>query len=280
MGELTQEAEQAAINLSRDMGRSGVKAAAFLVRIVFNFAGGIKDQTRDTIALGIEKRSLEARKNNPYWPDRIPKNQAKIDIDTIRKQGNMKRIDEDMSKELMAYFDKYCKVANVKYAIMETKDKDKDSRYSIFFNAPEASSIDWALKQGIKDYENEKIDKKREKERIAGIEEKIGKTFKDGLNIKNDKGIHHLTNKELEGIAIREKLDPGDKNFVIRLKREAAKSMGSKSKKNRKRERTKGFLDSFNGSLIEALTRKNKKSVKDNESRAHEKIKRKNEQTR
>ncbi|MBE5846743.1 MAG: DUF3801 domain-containing protein [Lachnospiraceae bacterium] len=84
-----------------------------------------------------------------------------VDIKDLIKDGNVTAVPDQLTKEQMKYFDKYCKQYGIHYAALKN-GTGKDATYTLFFKSGNADLIFEALKRGVADYEKDQ-QKKQEK---------------------------------------------------------------------------------------------------------------------
>lgn len=86
-----------------------------------------------------------------------------VDMVELKKSGSVKTIDENITADVMQYFDKYCKMFDVKYnAVLNERDPNNPT-YMIFFNGKEDKIIEKVLKESYADYLQTQKNKGQEK---------------------------------------------------------------------------------------------------------------------
>lgn len=86
-----------------------------------------------------------------------------VDMVELKKSGSVKTIDENITADVMQYFDKYCKMFDVKYnAVLNERDPNNPT-YMIFFNGKEDKIIEKVLKESYADYLQAQKNKGQEK---------------------------------------------------------------------------------------------------------------------
>ena len=84
---------------------------------------------------------------------RVEYSKNNVDMGKLYESGGVSRLDEAISKDVMKYFNKYCKQNGIKYSVL--KDASTDTYY-LFFKSKELEAINTILQQSYKDYMNER----------------------------------------------------------------------------------------------------------------------------
>ena len=87
-----------------------------------------------------------------------------IDMVELKKQGSVSAINENVTADVMQYFDKYCKQFDVKYNAMINERDPKNPTYMIFFNGKDDKVIEKVLRESFADYVQAQQRKKNGKE--------------------------------------------------------------------------------------------------------------------
>lgn len=75
-----------------------------------------------------------------------------IDIAALQKSGHVYKIDENVTADVMKYFDEQCKKYNVKYSAMKDERNPDKPAYMVFFEGKDTDMIKLALEGSYKDY--------------------------------------------------------------------------------------------------------------------------------
>lgn len=78
-----------------------------------------------------------------------------ISIEELKKNSDIRKVDEGITREVMKYFDKSCQKYGVTYSAVVDKSNPKDPAYYIFFKGKETPVIEQALKEAYKEYVQE-----------------------------------------------------------------------------------------------------------------------------
>lgn len=105
-----------------------------------------------------------------------------VDMVELKKSGSVKAIDENITADVMQYFDKYCKMFDVKYnAVLNERDINNPT-YMIFFNGKDDKIIERVLQESYADYLQAQKNKGQEK----GQNEKMHKSKSRDRNSKKE----------------------------------------------------------------------------------------------
>lgn len=165
-----------------------------------------------------------------------------VSIDELKESGTIKKLDGNLSKELMGYFEPYCVSQKVQYAVICDKADGKDV-YTIFFKAQDAAQIAYCLEKGLSDYEKE-LNQKKEQEQNAERKEEATRENKQEQNAKREENDMQQNNQEKNA----EKKEEAT--------RENKKAQNQSVKKEKNPRATKDFLKADNGSIEKALRKK------------------------
>lgn len=75
-----------------------------------------------------------------------------IDMVNLKKLGSVSTIDENITADVMQYFDKYCKQFDVKYNAMLNERDPNNPSYMVFFNGKDDKIILKVLQEAYVDY--------------------------------------------------------------------------------------------------------------------------------
>lgn len=78
-----------------------------------------------------------------------------ISIEELKKNSDIRKVDEGITRDVMKYFDKSCQKYGVTYSAVVDKSNPKDPAYYIFFKGKETPVIEQALKEAYKEYVQE-----------------------------------------------------------------------------------------------------------------------------
>lgn len=94
-----------------------------------------------------------------------------LDINTLKSQGSVKKIEESVVQDVMYFFDKNCKEFGLQYNIM--KDTKADNKYYIFFNGRDEAVIHAAIEKSYKDFVTDKGKKAERQEKFNDAKESV-----------------------------------------------------------------------------------------------------------
>lgn len=75
-----------------------------------------------------------------------------IDMVQLQKSGQVTKIDEKITEDVMKHFNDQCKKYGVKYSAMKDERDPKNPAYMIFYNGKSADIILQVMKEAYKDY--------------------------------------------------------------------------------------------------------------------------------
>lgn len=114
-----------------------------------------------------------------------------IDMAKLQKQGSVTKIDENITEDVMKYFNKHCKKFKIKYSAMKDESDPERPNYMVFYNGKSAEIILAAMQAAYKDYMEDKT-----KEKEGQEQEKTGKKKKQKKNPKREKSQEKEENRE------------------------------------------------------------------------------------
>ena len=85
-----------------------------------------------------------------------------LHMDELKKSGKVTMVEEQVTADVMKYFNKYCKQFGVHYTAMENKKDKNHPTYFLFFNNKDSDTILKVMKLSYKDYSKE-AEKKADK---------------------------------------------------------------------------------------------------------------------
>lgn len=94
-----------------------------------------------------------------------------VAMEDLYNSGQVTRLDDSISKDVMKYFNKHCNKAGIKYSVM--KDAGTDNYY-VFFKSKELDAITTIVQESYKDYlkESSRRGKQQEQGREEGDDKK------------------------------------------------------------------------------------------------------------
>ena len=107
-----------------------------------------------------------------------------IDMVQLKKSGSVSTMDENITADVMQYFDKYCKQFDVKYNAMLNERDPKNPSYMIFFNGKDDKIILKVLQEAYLDYGQ------------AQEQKKNGRDEKSNTNKKKNRHKERTSKKE------------------------------------------------------------------------------------
>ena len=141
--------------------KSGLKEAEGVVRGICLLLLDGAGFTTDAVMNAVRKVAF-----NKTGDIRFSKNN--IDVGKLKKSGHVYQVEDNVLKDVMKYFDQYCKKFGIKYsAMMDTRGEGKPDyapSYMVFFEGKDANLIMSALQEAYKDYADQQ-QKTRETEK-------------------------------------------------------------------------------------------------------------------
>lgn len=148
-----------------DVKDSAIKAARSVPSAIKGLCLILTDVTEFTA-----KNVMVAVKNKVYKKTGNIKYSANnINMAKLAKSGRIHKVDEEVTAEVMKYFDKQCKRYRVKYSAMKDERNPDKPSYMVFFEGKDSELILHMMEESYKDYikaaeNNEKKSSGKEKD--------------------------------------------------------------------------------------------------------------------
>lgn len=130
--------KKAAEKLARPAGKGAVKGICLIVKA--------SELTAKTLMAAVRHCLYEKTGNIGY-------SNRNISMRALKKSGRVSIMPEGVTRDVMQYFDKYCKQYGIKYSVM-LDQRNPESQYMVFFQSDNADLIMKALQEGYKDFSN------------------------------------------------------------------------------------------------------------------------------
>ncbi len=179
------KAKKAAGRLVRPAGKGAVKGLCLVVKA--------SQLTTKTLMNAI-KHCLYEKTGNIKYSNR------NIHMGALKKSGKVSIMPEEVTQDVMKYFDKYCKKYGIKYSAMYDQRNPESSQYMVFFQSDNADLIMKALQEGFKDFSKAAIRESKMQGKEAKSEEResvIGKLYsfrsriEHSINNSKEKVVNH-----------------------------------------------------------------------------------------
>lgn len=122
-----------ALSGAKDAVSGAVSGIVFIVRMPVLTAQGV----------------MSIVKNMSHNPQYSKQN---VSIAELGKRDEVKKIDENITRDVMKHFDKSCRKYGITYSAVVDKSNPRDPTYYIFFKGKETPVIEQALKEAYKSY--------------------------------------------------------------------------------------------------------------------------------
>lgn len=147
MASLTEQLQEDTKNGMKDAAKTGKKTVQAIgkgIGLIFNATV----LSEDAIMHALDKK-VEKTGDTSF-------SYVNVTMEELQKSGKVERIDEPFLKEVMQYFDKYCREDGVKYSALKmTQDTEKNAedKFIIFFEGKNDKVIEHIIKQAIADWQ-------------------------------------------------------------------------------------------------------------------------------
>ena len=125
--------------------------------------------------------------------DNIEFSTKNVSIKELHKGGSVKVVSDEMSAEVMHYFDEACKKLKIKYTAMKDVSDKNNPQYMVFFEGKNDQMIFQAIQNAMKKYVEEPAKQKTNKERES-ILAKL-KFFRNRVTARNREQKEKMVNR-------------------------------------------------------------------------------------
>ncbi len=144
-------------DIKSGMRLAGKAAYKGLVLMVDNFSN------KDSFMASLEKIARERERKFEETGD-IQYSYANVSVGELEEKGRVELVDEPVLKEVMSYFDKYCREYNIKYSALKETSEGKDGEakegYKVFFQGKDDKLIMDVIKSAYEDWHKDQMQMK------------------------------------------------------------------------------------------------------------------------
>lgn len=181
-----EKAKKAAGKLARPAGKGAVKGICLIVKA--------SELTAKTLMAAVRHCLYEKTGNIGY-------SNRNISMRALKKSGRVSIMPEGVTRDVMQYFDKYCKQYGIKYSVM-LDQRNPESQYMVFFQSDNADLIMKALQEGYKDFSKNALGKRKMQGKEARSEERdsvVGKLYSFRSRVEHNiaDSIERVKNHEM-----------------------------------------------------------------------------------
>lgn len=155
--ELSKEMLNKAESTVQQTLRGAVPAAGTVIRGTEKAAAAAGKTALKGICLVIKGGSFTAetimRKTAELVTGDIKFSKRNLHIDKLKKSGKVTVVEDNVTADVMKYFDKHCKKFGVHYTAMKDKTDKNNPSYYVFFNNQDSAVILKVMKLAYQDYD-------------------------------------------------------------------------------------------------------------------------------
>ncbi|MGN1314657.1 MAG: DUF3801 domain-containing protein [Lachnospiraceae bacterium] len=192
MASLTDEISNKMFDAAPEMASKGAKIAKDTLKGAIQIGSEIGGKTIKGICLILDKGTefttqnvMKAVRDLAYYKTgNIEFSNQNIDMVKLQQSGKVSKIEENITADVMKYFNAQCKKFGVKYSAMRDERDPENPSYMIFYNGKSAEIILQVMREAYKDYveaqrQSEKSERSQSKEKRRGFFNRADKSKSD-----------------------------------------------------------------------------------------------------